>query len=49
MIFDLQKVLMHDGVHIRSSTVRRRLLEAGRKAKKPIKKQLFTQKMKTKN
>ena len=39
---------MHAGVHISSSTARRRLLEAGRKAKKPLKKQLLTQKMKTK-
>jgi len=46
--FELQKNLMHAGVHISSSTARRRLLEAGRKAKKPLKKQLLTQKMKTK-
>jgi len=31
---DLQKDLMHDVVHVSSSTVPRRLLEAGRKAKK---------------
>jgi len=36
---------MYAGVHISSITVRCRLLEAVRKAKK----QLFTQKMKTKN
>jgi len=34
--FDSQD-LMHDGVHMSSSTVRCRLLEAGRKAKKLLK------------
>jgi len=34
---DLQKDLMHAGVHICSSTVRRRPLEAGRNAKKLLK------------
>jgi len=32
--FDLQNGLIHTGVHISSSTVRLRLLRAGRKAKK---------------
>jgi len=39
--FDLQKDLMHAGVHISSGTVRRRPLEAGGKSKKPLKKQLL--------
>ena len=34
---DVQKVLMYAGVHICSSTMRRRPLEAGRIAKKPLK------------
>ena len=42
--FDLQKDLVLAGVHISSSTVRRRLLEASRKAKKPLKKHLLTKK-----
>ena len=45
-IFDLQKDLVLAGVCISSSTVRRRLLEAGRKAKKSLKKYLLTKKMK---
>jgi len=35
--------LMHVGVHICSRTVRRRPAEAGRKAKKPLIKQIRTQ------
>ena len=35
--FDLQKDLIHTGIHISSSTVRRRLLEADRKVKKQLK------------
>lgn len=42
---DLQKDLATSGVHISSSTVRRRLLSVGRKARRPIKKQLLTKKM----
>jgi len=42
--FDLQKDLMHAGVHISSRTVRHRLLEAGRKAEKPLKTQILTEK-----
>jgi len=40
--------VIHDVVHISSSTVRRRLLQTGRKAKKPLKRQILTQKLKTK-
>ena len=36
------------GVHVSSSTVRRRLLENGRKARRPKKKQLLTAAMKQK-
>ena len=46
--FDLQMDLASAGVCISSSTVRRRLLEAGKKAKKPLKKHLLTKKMKKK-
>ena len=46
--FDLQKDLESAGVRISSSTVRRRLLEADRKAKKPLKKNLLTKRMKKK-
>jgi len=46
--FDLRKNLMHAGGHARPSAMRRRLLKASRKAKKPLIKQL-TQKTKTKN
>ena len=42
--FDLQKNSVLTGVCISPSTVRRRLLEAGRKAKKPLKKGFFTKK-----
>ena len=45
---DLKKDLESAEVHISSSTVRRRLLAAGRKARRPLKKQLLTKKMKTK-
>jgi hypothetical protein len=44
----LKKELEVSGVHIHSSTVRRRLLENGRRARKPIKKQLLTTVMKKK-
>lgn len=39
--FDLQKDLAEAGVKIHDSTVRRRLLEAGRKSRRPVKKQLL--------
>jgi len=42
--FELQKDLAYSGVHVSSATVRHRLIEAGRKAKYPTKKQLLTQK-----
>lgn len=45
---DLQRDLSHAGVVLDSSTVRRRLLEVGRKARRPIKKQLLTVAMKKK-
>lgn len=44
----LRKDLEMTGVHLDSSTVRRRLLEGGRKARKPMKKQLLTTSMKKK-
>lgn len=44
----LKKELEVAGVHIHSCTVRRRLLENGRRARKPIKKQLLTTIMKKK-
>ena len=40
--------LFCSGVQISATTVRRRLLEVGRKARKPLKKQLLTQKIKQK-
>ena len=46
--FDLQKDLQHSGVQISATTVRRRLLEVGRKVRKPLKKQLLIKKMKRK-
>ena len=42
------KDLAHAGVKISSSTVRKRLLESGRRAMRPFKKQLLTKKMKSK-
>lgn len=45
---DLQRELIATGVSVDSSTVRRRLIEAGRFARKPIKKQLLTPAMKKK-
>ena len=46
--FDLQKDLASAGVRISSSTEKRRRLEAGRKAKKPLKTHLLTKRMKKK-
>lgn len=46
--FELQKDLQHAGVEVSAITVRRRLLEVGRKARKPLKKQLLTKKMRQK-
>lgn len=40
--------LKEKGIQISSSTVRRRLLAVGRKARRPVKKQLLTKKMRTK-
>ena len=45
---DLQRELLATGVSVDSSTVRRRLIEAGRLARTPIKKQLLTPAMKRK-
>jgi hypothetical protein len=45
---DLQTNLFPSGIDIDASTVRRRLLEVGWKARKPIKKQLLTRAMKEK-
>jgi transposase len=45
---DLQKSLQQAGVEVSDSTVRRRLLKAGRRARRPAKKQLLTRKMKKK-
>ena len=45
---DLQRDLATAGVNVDSSTIRKRLLEAGRKAKSPCKKQLPTVAMKKK-
>ena len=45
---DLQRELLAAGVSMDSSTVRRRLIEAGRLARTPIKKQLLTPAMKRK-
>jgi len=47
-LFDLQTDLLRAGGHISSSTVRRRLLEAGRKAKKPLKSSFLRKKWKQK-
>lgn len=46
--FDLQKDLAARGTQIHDSTVRRRLLEGGRPARRPVKKQLLTEVMKKK-
>ena len=46
--FQLQQDLSSAGVMVDSLTVRRRLLAVGRKARRPIKKQLLTIKMKKK-
>ena len=46
--FDLQRDLSHTGKQISFSTVRKRLVMAGRKAIRPVKKQLLTNKMKKK-
>ena len=43
--FELQKDLAYSGVHVSSATVRHQLIESGRKAKNPTKKQLLNQKM----
>ena len=40
--------LVGAGVHVSSSTIRRRLLKTGRKARRPVKKQLLTKVMKKK-
>jgi transposase len=45
---DLQRDLLTPGIDIDASTVRRTLLEDGRKAREPIKKQLLTSAMKQK-
>ena len=45
---DLQRDLATAGVNVDSSTVRKRLLEVGRKARSPCKKQLLTVAMKKK-
>ena len=45
---ELKWNLDESGVHVSSSTVRRRLLEKGRKARKPKKKQLLNAAMKKK-
>lgn len=45
---DLKKDLEASGVRISDSTVRRRLLECGRKARRPVRKQLLTEVMKKK-
>lgn len=42
---DLRRDLLDFGVEVSTSTVRKRLLEVGRKAKRPRKKQFITQKM----
>lgn len=42
---DLRRDLLDYGVDVSTSTVRKRLLDVGRKARKPRKKQLLTQKM----
>ena len=45
---DLQRDLATAGVNVDSSTIRRRLLQAGRKTRRPLKKQLLTAAMKKK-
>ena len=45
---DLQRDLALAGVNVASSTVRRRLLEVGRTARRPLRKQLLTKAMKKK-
>jgi hypothetical protein len=45
---DLQRDLLTSGIDIDASTVRRRLLIVGLKARKPIEKQLLTPAMKQK-
>ena len=45
---DLQKDLALAGVNVASSTVRRRLFEVGRTARRPLRKQLLTKAMKKK-
>ena len=45
---ELKRDMDDSGVHVASSTVRRRLLEKGRKARRPKKKQLLTAAMKQK-
>ena len=45
---ELMKDLAHAGVKISLNTVRKRLLESGRRAMRPFKKQLLTKKMKSK-
>ena len=45
---DLQRDLLAAGIEVTSSTVRRRLLSVGRRARKPINKQLLTSAMKKK-
>ncbi|GFW21181.1 hypothetical protein TNCV_1948061 [Trichonephila clavipes] len=45
---DLQRELLATGVNVDSSTVRRRLIDARRFERKPIKKQLITPAMKKK-
>ena len=44
----LRKDLLSSGVNVSSSTVRRRLIECGRMARRPVKKQLLTANMKKK-
>ena len=44
----IKTTLGEKGIEISSSAVRRRLLEVGRKAYRPVKKQLLTKTMKTK-
>ena len=44
----LRKDLLSSGVNVSSSTVRRRLIECGQMARRPVKKQLLTANMKKK-
>ena len=46
---DLQRDLATAGVNVDSSTIRRRLLQAGRKTRRPHKKQLLTTAIKKKS